>query len=79
MNNNNTTRVNLNNVNNNNRAPNVNNNPENADGNEQATAENEPLIETTETEAEPAVSMITIMKTFVLSFLASFIPENPAI
>lgn len=87
LNNNNTTRVNLNNVN---RpapaaaAP----RPENGENPEQATEENqqaensetEPLVNASDElqSTEPQVSWLTIARTFVVSFVASIIPEHPA-
>lgn len=84
LNNNNTTRVNLNNVNRPPQAP-VAPRPENA---EQATEENqqaessetEPLVNASDElqSSEPQVSWMTIARTFVVSFVASIIPEHPA-
>lgn len=44
------------------------------------SSETEPLIETNENtqSSEPQVSWLTIARTFVVSFVASIIPEHPA-
>ncbi|XP_070505428.1 homocysteine-responsive endoplasmic reticulum-resident ubiquitin-like domain member 2 protein [Chironomus tepperi] len=90
LNNNNTTRVNLNNVN---RPPQAAApaapRPENTDERpEQPTEENqqaensetEPLVNASDESQsiEPQVSWLTIARTFVVSFVASIIPEHPA-
>jgi hypothetical protein len=70
LNNNNSTRVNLNQ-----RPAEEQEQPAAAEGEEQpATTENEaePLI-------EPQVPLMTIVRTFVLSFFSSIIPEAPAL
>lgn len=97
MNNNNSTRVNLNNVN---QAPQVapaqpqadaQENPEDAERRERDGSSNtqepasenvtEPLIAPAEPTVplEPQVPLITIVRTFVLSFFSSIIPEAPAL
>jgi hypothetical protein len=85
LNNNNTTRVNLNNVN---RPAAAAPRPENGENAEQATEENqqaessetEPLVNASDElqSTEPQVSWLTIARTFVVSFVASIIPEHPA-
>lgn len=91
MNNNNSTRVNLNNVNR--PAAPAGEAPENAGNDEvvavpvnenqqQAAGEAEPLIAPTvepTVEDEPQVPLLTIVRTFVLSFFSSIIPEAPAL
>lgn len=54
---------------------------ENNQQQDQQEAENEPLINTNDNElqtSEPQVSWLTIARTFVVSFVASIIPEHPA-
>jgi len=83
--------VNLNNVNRPPQAPAVAPRPENAERTEnaeQATEENqqaessetEPLVNASDElqSSEPQVSWMTIARTFVVSFVASIIPEHPA-
>lgn len=95
LNNNNSTRVNLNNVNRPapvvvQPAPGVQpaaENAENAERNEtdgpeqQADNEADPLVATPEPTVpeEPQVPILTIVRTFVLSFFSSIIPEAPAL
>ncbi|CAG9798399.1 unnamed protein product [Chironomus riparius] len=92
LNNNNTTRVNLNNVNRPPQAPaaaprpeNGEERPENAENpteeNQNAeSSETEPLVNASDEllSTEPQVSWLTIARTFVVSFVASIIPEHPA-
>ncbi|KAL7043371.1 hypothetical protein ACKWTF_001477 [Chironomus riparius] len=92
LNNNNTTRVNLNNVNRPLQAPaaaprpeNGEERPENAynptEENQNAeSSETEPLVNASDEllSTEPQVSWLTIARTFVVSFVASIIPEHPA-
>lgn len=97
LNNNNSTRVDLNNVNRpaapavqppGGEAPanaaNADVNEANAaDNNAQSTepSEHEPLVAPTEptVQEEPQVPLLTIVRTFVLSFFSSIIPEAPAL
>lgn len=47
----------------------------------QNNAESEPLVSASESTAEnvePPVSMLTVMRTFVISFVASIIPDHAA-
>ncbi|KAG5676074.1 hypothetical protein PVAND_005928 [Polypedilum vanderplanki] len=93
LNNNNTNRVNLN-VNNNQPAaaapqqpaPENNENPEqnnesqsNQSSLSESISESEPLVNEISQNEEPPVSMLTVLRTFVISFVASIIPEHPAI
>ena len=57
------------------------NSEEPTEENQQAeSSETEPLVNTTEDLqiTEPQVSWLTIARTFVVSFVASIIPEHPA-
>lgn len=82
LNNNNTTRVNLNNVN---RPagdadvplqqPENGENNGNSDENQQPTNENEIATQN----VEPPVPVLEVVKTFLVSFVASIIPTDPAI
>jgi hypothetical protein len=92
LNNNNTTRVNLNNVNRPPQAPAAAPRPENAEQRQEngenpteesqqaESSETEPLVTASDelTSTEPQVSWLTIARTFVVSFVASIIPEHPA-
>lgn len=89
LNNNNTTRVNLNNVNRPPQAapaaaPRPENSEERIENAEQPTevetSETEPLVNASDESqsTEPQVSWLTIARTFVVSFVASIIPEHPA-
>lgn len=79
LNNNNTTRVNLNNVN---RPPAdadvPSQQPENAENNEE-NPQPEVESEITTQNVEPPVPVLEVVKTFLVSFVASIIPTDPAI
>lgn len=82
LNNNNSNRVNLNNVNNRPAAPPADVVPS-QDQPPQEDSEESPLT-TTESEVatqnlEPQVPVLDIVKTFLVSFVASIIPSDPAI
>lgn len=93
LNNNNTNRVNLNNVDRPAAAPQPleprsesaertenQQATDTAENSESVNSENEPLINVEEstTSDEPQVSLLTMMRTFVVSFVASIIPDHPA-
>lgn len=44
-----------------------------------AASENEPLVTLPTVQDEPQVPLLTIVRTFVLSFFSSIIPEAPAL